>query len=91
MRWSESATGSCGRRHAYKHVLLNVTFYTMAGGGDGSKLEQLFSLKGKKCNRLYWSPQGRYIVLAGLGDGMNGVLEFWDADTQTMMSKEQEH
>ena len=52
---------------------------------------QVYRSKGGGLGQGTGSSQGRYIVLAGLGDGMNGVLEFWDADTQTMMSKEQEH
>merc|ERR1711865_1314527 len=33
---------------------------------------------------------GNLIILAGLGDGLNGALEFWDVDNQTSL-KEQEH
>lgn len=85
----------CGDRFAVAHgdgnVLLTVTFYNLRGGKDNKKLEEQWVLPGKKCNRLYWSPKGTYVVLAGLGDGMNGVLEFWNAETQTQLGMEQEH
>lgn len=45
----------------------------------------------KPCNRLCWSPSGRYIVFAGIGvsemtidhvqSAWKGRLEFWDAST----------
>ena len=77
--------------HGDGNVVLTVTFYNLRGGNNGKKLEEEWVLPNKKCNRIYWSPQGQYVVLAGLGDGMNGVMEFWNAATKTQLGKEQEH
>lgn len=38
-------------------------------------------------NHLYWSPAGRYLLLAGLKT-MNGQLEFIDVDTMESIAKE---
>jgi translation initiation factor 3 subunit B len=48
----------------------------------------LETLEKKSCNALYWSPQGGFIVLAGLG-AMNGVFEFYNAiDMDTVVTEE---
>lgn len=36
-------------------------------------------------NALHWSPQGNYIILAGLGQ-MNGMLEFYDVNRKASLS-----
>lgn len=68
---------------------LSVSFYDMCGGKKQNEVTLLYTLKDKCCNHLYWSPQGNYIVMAGLGE-MNGILEFWNADEQQSLA-EQEH
>ncbi|TXG62302.1 hypothetical protein EZV62_013665 [Acer yangbiense] len=55
--------------------------------GD-SRVSKLATLKGKQANALFWSPSGRFIVLAGL-KGFNGQLEFYNVDElETMATAE---
>eukprot|EP00897_Mesotaenium_endlicherianum_P005996 jgi/Mesen1/5424/ME000027S04793 len=62
-------------------------FVPEAGGGNqpARKVVKLATLKGKQVNALLWSPQGRYIVLAGL-KGFNGQLEFFSVDDMETMA-----
>lgn len=46
----------------------------------------LHSMTNKQCTSLHWSPSGRFLLLAGLGGGHNGVLEFWDTEEMTLLS-----
>lgn len=39
----------------------------------------------KACNRIFWSPNGQFCVLAGL-DTMSGALEFVDTQEFTSMN-----
>lgn len=68
---------------------LNVSFYDMCGGVRKNELTLVYTLTDKPCNHLYWSPQGNYVVLAGLGE-MNGTLEFWNTDERQSLAV-QEH
>lgn len=53
------------------------------------ELNKCTTLLNKQCNCLFWSPVGRLIVLAGLGDAASGTLEFYDAVAdQTLASKD---
>lgn len=53
-----------------------------------SRVSKLTTLKSKQANALYWSPGGRYIILAGL-KGFNGQLEFYNVDElETMATTE---
>mmetsp|Transcript_7434 Transcript_7434/g.24695 ORF Transcript_7434/g.24695 Transcript_7434/m.24695 type:complete len:720 (+) Transcript_7434:103-2262(+) len=61
----------------------DISFYTMHDGTQ-SKLKHITTLKGKQANMLCWSPQGKHIILAGL-KGMNGQLEFFNADEMESM------
>ncbi|KAF5461330.1 hypothetical protein F2P56_017440 [Juglans regia] len=48
----------------------------------------LTTLKGKQANALFWSPTGRFVILAGL-KGFNGQLEFYNVDElETMATAE---
>ncbi|KAL3537154.1 hypothetical protein ACH5RR_000520 [Cinchona calisaya] len=52
------------------------------------RVSKLTTIKGKQANALYWSPAGRFIVLAGL-KGFNGQLEFYNVDElETMATAE---
>ncbi|RZC15215.1 Eukaryotic translation initiation factor 3 subunit B, partial [Glycine soja] len=53
--------------------------------GQNSQVSKLTTLKGKQANALFWSPAGRYIVLAGL-KGFNGQLEFYNVDELKTMA-----
>eukprot|EP00123_Amoebidium_parasiticum_P007701 comp18298_c0_seq1/m.19342 comp18298_c0_seq1/g.19342 ORF comp18298_c0_seq1/g.19342 comp18298_c0_seq1/m.19342 type:complete len:664 (-) comp18298_c0_seq1:915-2906(-) len=64
---------------------LCVSFYQMQQGKEGGKVAKLHTAEKKTVNHLFWSPKGRYIVLAGLRN-MQGVLEFWDTTENLCMN-----
>lgn len=65
-----------------------VTIYKMTE--DTSRHCNLFfSMDKKTCNKIFWSPQGNYMVLAGFGS-MNGALEFFESD-EKRSNKQSEH
>ncbi|XVF04598.1 hypothetical protein REPUB_Repub05bG0098100 [Reevesia pubescens] len=52
------------------------------------RVSKLTTLKSKQANSLFWSPGGRFIVLAGLKN-FNGQLEFFNVDElETMANTE---
>ncbi len=64
-------------------------------GGQGQKTEteiaelnKVETLEGKQCNCIFWSPAGRTIILASLGESASGTLEFYDVDSKTLTIKE---
>ncbi|PSS11950.1 Eukaryotic translation initiation factor 3 subunit B like [Actinidia chinensis var. chinensis] len=57
----------------------DVSFYSMRTTHHTGRVSKLITLKGKQANALFWSPAGRYIILAGL-KGFNGQLEFYNVD-----------
>ena len=60
--------------------------------GDASnkvKMDKLYTIETRQASRLFWSPMGNFLVVAGL-DNINGQLEFWDTDNEQSMST-QEH
>jgi translation initiation factor 3 subunit B len=64
----------------------NVSFYTMSAKAGGvAKMELLYKIGERQCNKLYWSPLGNALLMAGL-DQINGQLEFWDTDQQATLS-----
>ncbi|KAI3449011.1 hypothetical protein Pfo_005676 [Paulownia fortunei] len=66
----------------------DVSFYSMHSGSNTGRVSKLTTLKGKQANSLYWSPAGRFIILAGL-KGFNGQLEFYNVDElETMAAAE---
>jgi len=60
----------------------DVSFYNME-----KTIVLLKTLEKKQANHLFWSPQGRFIVLAGLHP--NGNLEFYDANELESMGMEE--
>lgn len=62
----------------------DISFYTM---GD-NKLKHLKTLEKKPANHLFWSPKGKFIVLAGLRN-LNGVLEFFNVSEMESMGTEE--
>eukprot|EP01135_Chromosphaera_perkinsii_P005513 Nk52_evm62s352 gene=Nk52_evmTU62s352 len=64
---------------------LNVSFYALESAKNGGKVELLKTLEKKTVNRLYWSPKGRFVVVAGLRS-LNGILEFWDVENMVSMN-----
>ncbi|KAL0429393.1 UNVERIFIED_CONTAM: Eukaryotic translation initiation factor 3 subunit B [Sesamum radiatum] len=64
----------------------DVSFYSMRSGTNTGRVSKLATLKGKQANALYWSPAGRFIILAGL-KGFNGQLEFYNVDELETMAQ----
>ncbi|GAY44388.1 hypothetical protein CUMW_081790 [Citrus unshiu] len=66
----------------------DISFYSMRTAQHAGRVSKLTTLKGKQANALFWSPSGRFIVLAGL-KGFNGQLEFYNVDElETMATAE---
>ncbi|MQL80266.1 hypothetical protein Taro_012703, partial [Colocasia esculenta] len=66
----------------------DISFYSMRTANNTGRVSKLTTLKGKQANALYWSPAGRFIILAGL-KGFNGQLEFYNVDElETMATAE---
>lgn len=66
----------------------DVSIYSMKTAQNTGRVSKLTTLKGKQANALFWSPAGRFIVLAGL-KGFNGQLEFYNVDElETMATAE---
>ncbi|KAL6906358.1 hypothetical protein ACP4OV_003959 [Aristida adscensionis] len=63
----------------------DISFYTMRTANNTSRVSKLTTLKAKQANALFWSPAGRFIVLAGL-KGFNGQLEFYNVDELETMA-----
>ncbi|KAK2643511.1 hypothetical protein Ddye_025274 [Dipteronia dyeriana] len=75
-----------GAQAGYQSSLLS--FYSMRTAHNTGWVSKLTTLKGKQANALFWSPSGRFIVLAGL-KGFNGQLEFYNVDElETMATAE---
>lgn len=77
-----------GQRFALIHgdsTRPDISFYSMGSALNKGRVLKLKTLKGRQANALYWSPAGRFIILAGL-DGFNGQLEFYDVDELQTMS-----
>ncbi|XP_057807553.1 eukaryotic translation initiation factor 3 subunit B-like isoform X1 [Salvia miltiorrhiza] len=64
----------------------DVSFYSMRSGTNTGRVSKLTTLKGKQANALFWSPGGRFIILAGL-KGFNGQLEFYNVDELETMAQ----
>jgi len=79
-----------GHRFAIVHAesssaqRFNVSFYSM----QNDKLSLLKTLEKKQASHLYWYPEGRYLVIAGLR-AMNGILEFYDAASLQSLHSDQ--
>lgn len=64
----------------------DVSFFEMEDMKGGVKtIKPLGSLKGKPCSRVFWSPKGKNLVLAGMGS-LNGILEFFNVDEFVTMN-----
>lgn len=67
----------------------DVSFYTMIDKDSAiNKVKLIGTITNKTANHLFWSPQGKVVVLAGLKT-MNGQFEFFNVDEmETMASAE---
>ncbi|XP_010276277.1 PREDICTED: eukaryotic translation initiation factor 3 subunit B-like [Nelumbo nucifera] len=63
----------------------DISFYSMRTSHNTGRVSKLITLKGKQANALYWSPSGRFIILAGL-KSFNGQLEFYNVDELETMA-----
>ncbi|KAK9113958.1 hypothetical protein Syun_020755 [Stephania yunnanensis] len=63
----------------------DISFYSMRTAQHTGRVSKLTTLKGKQANALFWSPAGRFILLAGL-KGFNGQLEFYNVDELETMA-----
>jgi translation initiation factor 3 subunit B len=70
--------------HGENSAKPDISFYQMAG----KKYELLKTLEKKVANHLFWSPRGRFIVLAGLRN-LNGALEFFDVNELETMGTDE--
>ncbi|KFK29772.1 hypothetical protein AALP_AA7G177200 [Arabis alpina] len=50
------------------------------------RVTKLVTLKGKQANSLFWSPNGKHIILADCSNGFNGKLEFYNVDELMTMA-----
>lgn len=62
---------------------ISVSFYGVRPGASAVLLKKF---ERKQCNHIFWSPNGQFIVLAGLRT-MNGTLEFVDTADFTVMNQ----
>ncbi|XP_022916971.1 eukaryotic translation initiation factor 3 subunit B [Onthophagus taurus] len=62
---------------------INVSFYSVKIGQAPSLLKKF---EKRACSHLFWSPNGQYIVLAGLGLSGGGSLEFVDTNEFLVMN-----
>lgn len=63
----------------------SVSIYSMRDEKGQPKIVKKGTFPNKQANALFWSPAGRHLVIAGL-KGLNGQLEFFDADTLDTMA-----
>jgi translation initiation factor 3 subunit B len=76
-----------GKRLAFAHgegPRHNITFISV----EADKVVVHATLDKKPANSLFWSPRGKYIVLAGLRN-LNGQLEFYNVETKETMAVEE--
>ncbi|KAK9269021.1 hypothetical protein L1049_001211 [Liquidambar formosana] len=66
----------------------DISFYSMRSAQDKAGVSKLITLKGMQANTLFWSPVGRFIVLAGYG-GFSGQLNFYDVDALETLATDQ--
>ena len=63
----------------------DVSFYSMKDKQGNNNCTLIGTIKNKTANHLFWSPNGRVIILAGLKT-MNGQFEFFDVDSMDTMA-----
>lgn len=63
----------------------DVSFYSMKDKQGNNNCTLIGTIKNKTANHLFWSPNGRVVILAGLKT-MNGQFEFFDVDAMDTMA-----
>jgi len=56
-----------------------------------SELNKVTTLEGKQCNCLFWSPAGKVIILASLGDSASGTLDFYDISQKKLIASKEHY
>jgi translation initiation factor 3 subunit B len=79
-----SRTASVSRSRTATGPRHNITFISV----EADKVVVRATLDKKPANSLFWSPRGKYIVLAGLRN-LNGQLEFYNVETKETMAVEE--
>ena len=74
--------------HGENPQAYSFSFYTMDSQTTKvvKAITLIKTLERKPCNRLYWSPKGQFVVLAGLS-GLGGQIEFWNVDQMELMGQ----
>ncbi|CAG8681617.1 2058_t:CDS:2, partial [Scutellospora calospora] len=74
----------------------SVSFYYLekpkSGKGDSvgtANFKLIKTLEKKTSNAIYWSPQGRHVILATLRSTTIFDLEFWDLDFETTLEQKE--
>ena len=76
-----------GHRFAVVHgdgARPDVSFYTMKDP-KSRQAKHLGTLHGRPVTSLHWSPQGKFLIIAGL-KGLNGQLEFFNVNDMDTMA-----
>lgn len=76
-----------GHRFAVVHgdsARPQVSFYTMQDA-KSQQAKHLGTLQGRPVTSLHWSPQGKFLIIAGL-KGLSGQLEFFNVDDMDTMA-----
>jgi translation initiation factor 3 subunit B len=76
-----------GHRFAIVHgdgARPDVSFYTM-NDPKSRQAKHLGTLHGRPVTSLHWSPQGKFVIIAGL-KGLNGQLEFFNVNDMDTMA-----
>merc|ERR1712168_1621487 len=63
-----------------------ASFYSVNVKGSAIAIECIKTLDKKNCNAIFWSPRGRFLVLAALGS-MAGEMEIVDSEDVSTMAK----
>lgn len=64
---------------------VNVSFFLI--GDKGTKIVTIKVFEKHPVNHIFWSPQGQFLVLAGLKSGTEGQMEFVDSGDMSIMNK----
>eukprot|EP01130_Rhizamoeba_saxonica_P010676 TRINITY_DN43_c1_g1_i1.p1 TRINITY_DN43_c1_g1~~TRINITY_DN43_c1_g1_i1.p1 ORF type:complete len:675 (-),score=183.17 TRINITY_DN43_c1_g1_i1:37-2061(-) len=78
-----------GDRLAIIHGIENDTRYDVSIYELFDELNHIITLEREQANRLFWSPNGRFLLMAGM-ENLGGVFHFYDAhDCETLRDEVQ--
>eukprot|EP00033_Pygsuia_biforma_P000725 GCRY01000848.1.p1 GENE.GCRY01000848.1~~GCRY01000848.1.p1 ORF type:complete len:651 (+),score=100.15 GCRY01000848.1:147-2099(+) len=64
----------------------DVAFYEISSGGKNSEIKHLNTIEKRNVNAIFWSPQGKFVVLAAV---KSGEIEFWNVDQMECLAEEE--